>query len=180
MSHMCMEVYVLFYVYICICLFNSFVSLSKEQASYMNLCYVCVNLYIYRWIWLCVSMIIFEMNIFVCTCMLICVLTLTEGLLTRSSMIPNSAAWEETFSLLIEPTQGLWIPNCGATLIYAWLGICQNISSGTLSGNTKLDKKMQETDLVNPKKKNIHHILLVYFKKENQNVSIVNYNYLPQ
>ena len=118
----------------------------------MNLCYACVNLYIYRWIWLCVSMIIFEMNIFMCTCTLICVLTLTEGLLTRSSMIPNSAAWEETFSLLIEPTQGLWIPNCGATLLYAWLGICQNISSGTLSGNTKLDKKMQETDLFNQKK----------------------------
>ena len=96
-------------------------------------------------------------------------------------MIPNSAAWEETFSLLIEPTQGWCISNSGgATLLYAWLGICQNISSGTLSGNTKLVKNMKETDLFNKfknkKKRNILHILLVHFKEENQNLSIVNYN----
>ena len=101
--------------------------------------------------------------IYVFTCMLICVLTLTEVLLTISSMIPNSAAWEETFSLLIEPTQGLWIPNCGATLLDAWLGICQNISSGTLSGNTKLDKKMQETDLFNQKIKNKRRIFTISY-----------------
>ena len=89
------------------------------------------------------------------SCLLIYVLTLTEGLLTRRSMIPNSAAWEETFSLLIEPTQGWCISNSGgATLLYAWLGICQNISSGTLSGNTKLVKNMKETDLFNKLKKN--------------------------
>ena len=129
----------------------------------MNLCYACLNLYIYRWIWLSASVIIFEMNIFMCTLMLICVLTSTEGLLTRSSMITNSAAWEETFSLLIEPTQGLWIPNCGATLLYAWLGICQNISSGTLSGNTKLDKKMQETDFFNQKIKNKRRIFTISY-----------------
>ena len=114
--------------------------------------YVCANLYIYIWIRLCIAYFWNEYN---CVpCLLICVLTLTEGLLTRRSMIPNSASWEATLSLLIKPTQGWCIPNLGAIFLYAWLGICQNISSGTLSGNTKLVKNMKETDLFNKLKKN--------------------------
>lgn len=44
-------------------------------------------------------------------------LTLAETLSTKSFMIPISASWVATFSLLIEPTQGLCMPNNGATFL---------------------------------------------------------------
>lgn len=53
--------------------------------------------------------------------------------------MPHSAACGATSSLLMEPTHGFLISDLafGATLTYAVLGICQNMSSGILHDSTK-------------------------------------------
>lgn len=59
-------------------------------------------------------------------------LTWADFLAVSTSIIPHSASWAATFSLLIDPTQGLCIPNQGATDLKAILGMCQKMISGTL------------------------------------------------
>lgn len=59
-------------------------------------------------------------------------LTLTEGLSSRTFMIPISASCAATSSKKIEPTQRLRTKKLGATFLYALVGMCQKIISGTL------------------------------------------------
>jgi len=61
-----------------------------------------------------------------------CLITWTEGRLSKAFIIPCSASWGATSSWLIDPTQGLVIMPEGARDLYAMLGMCQKIISGTL------------------------------------------------